>query len=438
MAVIATPRTTQIVRGRYPGPESYWRSTARFNVVPAGRRSLKTETAKRKLVRCAIEGTRYYPARFFAAVPTRDQAKKIYWDDLKALIPDYLRSSVSESDLIITLTNGSEIHVVGMDRPERVEGVPWDGGVLDEYGNMKSSAWPAHVRPALSDRKGWCDFIGVPEGHNHFYNLYVEAKSGKRDWAAFTWPSSQVLPPEEIEAARRDLDDLTFQQEYGASFVNFHGRAYYVFNVETHCVPLVYTPKSDLILCFDFNVDPGVAVVAQEQALPSGVSGTGIIGEVYIPQNSNTPAVCRKLLHDWGKHDGRIHVYGDATGGARGSAKVAGSDWDLVRAELRGSWGGRISYHIPSTNPAERARINAVNTRLRSGDGTVRMMVDPQKAPHVVKDLDGVRLLAGGSGEIDKQYDQRLSHLSDALGYYVQAEFPIESRQVGTTKIRGV
>ena len=44
-----------------------------------------------------------------------------------------------------------------------------------EYGNMKLEAWGANVRPALSDRKGWCDLIGVPEGRNHYYDTALKA-----------------------------------------------------------------------------------------------------------------------------------------------------------------------------------------------------------------------------------------------------------------------
>jgi hypothetical protein len=210
-----------------------------------------------------------------------------------------------------------------------------------------------------------------------------------------------------------------------------------VFSRQQHLAPLPYDPKAELSFCFDFNVSPGVAVVVQEMLLPSGQQGTGVIGEVWIPQNSNTPAVCRKLAQDWQHHQGRVSVYGDATGGARGSAKVQGSDWDLVRLELADTF-KNIAYSVPSHNPPERARINALNTRLLSGDGSIRLQIDPTKAAHVVRDLDGVRLLEGGSGEIDKRHDLSLSHISDALGYYVQYRYPTESRRPGTTSVQGI
>lgn len=427
-----------------PTVQASFLSPHRFNVVPAGRRSLKTETRKRKLVLRALQGGTYGPARFFFAAPTRDQAKRIAWKDLKDMSPKWAVSSISDGNLVIGYRNGSELHVLGMDRPERIEGSPWDGGVLDEYANMKPEAWTHHVRPALSDRMGWCDLIGVPEGRNHYYDTYeysraeMAAKGTDSDWGAYTWKSADVLPAAEIEAARRELDTLTFQQEYEASFVNFTGRAYYQFGDE-HRAPLSYYPAGDLVFCFDFNVAPGVAVVCQEQDLPIGTTGTGCIGEVHIPQNSTTEAVCRKLVADWGEHEGRIFMYGDATGGAGGSAKVRGSDWDIVNRILGSHFGeNRLFSRVQSANPRERVRVNAVNSRLKSDSGVVRMQIDALKCPNLVRDLDGVRLLVGGSGEIDKKYDPRLTHASDALGYYIVSEFPLADSSAQTIDFKVV
>lgn len=429
-------------------------SQARFKVVPAGRRSGKTELAKRSLLVRALSASYGWPdPRYFAAAPTRDQAKAIYWADLKSMIPRALMAeSPRESELIIRLKNGAELYVVGMDKPERIEGRPWDGGILDEFANMKPGAWGENVRPALSDRKGWCWLIGVPEGRNHYYDVWRYARSGTDpEWDGFTWHSADILDPSEVAAARRQLDPLVFAQEYEASFVNFEGRAYYPFEESTHCAPLKYNARAPLILCFDFNVEPGVCAVLQEQVLPGQyehglnglldlskpVTGTGVIAEVHIPRNSNTPAVCRRIADDWATHLGPVICYGDASGGARGSAKVQGSDWELIRIELRPVFKDQLSFRVPSANPAERARINAVNTRLLTGDGTIRMMIDPARAPNVVKDFEGVRTLKGGSGEIDKAATPSLTHISDAIGYYVAREFPVDNRTPIISPFRG-
>lgn len=439
---MATPK--RLYPLRHHEKQAAWkRSPARFNVVPAGRRSGKTEVAKRKLVKRAFLGTEHDDPRFFAAAPTRDQAKAIYWADLKAMIPRALMSRPpSETELNIKLVTGAEIWVLGMDKPERIEGRPWDGGILDEFANMKPGAWGENVRPALSDRLGWCDLIGVPEGRNHYYDLAKYAQGDDPEWAFWTWFSSDILPASEIAAAKRQLDAQVYEQEYEASFINFTGRAYYPFTEAEHTRPLAYNPDAALAFCFDFNVEPGVAAVCQEQLLPGQyerdddgtplldrpITGTGVIGEVWIPHNSNTPAVCRRLVQDWGGHRGRVVCYGDATGGSRGSAKVDGSDWELIEKELRPAFGDRLSFRVKPANPAERARINAVNSRLKSATGEIRLMADPARAEHVIRDLEGVVLLKGGSGELDKKATPALTHISDALGYYIEREYPVRKR----------
>jgi hypothetical protein len=428
--------------------QRFWKSQARFQVVPAGRRSGKTELAKRKILFLAMKAAGLSPNFFFGA-PTRDQAKRIFWKDLKAMVHPDIMLDKSETELSITIANGATLWVVGMDKPQRIEGTPWDGGVLDEYANMKPGAWPENVRPALEDRGGFCIFTGVPEGRNHYYDMYRMAGT-REGWDRFRWKSAEILPAAVVEAARLDLDPMTFAQEYEADFLNFEGRAYYPFTEDLHCAKLAdrYNINGDLILCFDFNVNPGTATVAQEMDFPvrlappkpveiggavlfageiaSEEHGTGVIGEIHIPNNSNTPAVVRKFIADWGNHEGRIFVYGDATGGSRKTSATEGNDWDLVRNGLYGHFGNeQIHMRVPRANPSERSRVNAVNTRLKSGNDAIHLMVDPVAAPELVRDFEGVRLLAGGSGEIDKKHDPKLTHLSDGLGYYISKEYPV-------------
>lgn len=423
---ILTPRWYPL--RRHPTQIALRRSTARFAVVPAGRRSGKTELAKRKLIKAALKVSKKWPdLNFFAAAPTRDQAKRIYWNDLKALSPrELVEGKPSESELIIRFCTGGSIHVIGMDKPERMEGSPWNGGICDEYANMKAKAWAENIRPALADREGWCWLIGVPEGRNHYYDLRNQALADSTGmWGHFAWPSSEILSAAEIASLKDDMDELTYDQECNANFINFQGRIYYSFDQVIHHVPgLKYDPNLDLIFCFDFNVAPGVAAVLQEQA-----RGTCIIGEVFIPRGSNTPMVCKKLLEGWGKHDKKVYCYGDATGGNPGSAKVAGSDWDLIRRELRPRYQDRLKVMVGASNPLERSRVNAVNSRLLPATKVPKLFVNALAAPHVVKDFEGVKSVDGGSGEIEKLPGSPLTHISDAIGYYVHARFPVGTGQ---------
>lgn len=414
-------------------------SPARFRVVWAGRRSGKTERAKRYTIRRGLTDSlerQYDIYRYFFAAPTRDQAKAIYWSDLKAMIAPELRlGRPNETELTVRTVTGAEFCVVGLDKPERIEGRPWNGGVLDEYANTKAKAWPENIRPALSDRGGWAWLIGVPEGRNHFYELSRQAMADDTgEWAGFTWPSADILDPAEIESARRNLDELTFAQEYEASFVNFQGRAYYAFT-DDNLARLDYDPAQRLVLAFDFNVEPGVALAIQEQQLPNGQYGTAVVGEVWIERGSNTRRVAERLVELYGGHLGDVRLYGDASGGARGTAQLDGSDWDILRSILRPVFGDRLAVNVPPANPAERARVNAMNARICSADGVRRLYVDPSKAPHLVRDLEGVAVAEDGQIVKDKKQNKLLTHISDALGYYVVYEHPSEGARVSVSEI---
>lgn len=413
------------------------KSQARFRVLASGRRFGKTYLAIYEILRKAaqINQVVWYVA------PSYRQAKQISWKMLKeAITALQWKARFNESDLSCYLIqSGSTIALRGADNYDSLRGVGINFLAIDEAADVKQEAWTEVLRPTLSDTGGEAFFLGTPKGRNWFYDLYMKGKDGPDDWESwqFTTVDGGNVPPEEIEAARADLDELTFAQEYLASFVNFEGRVYYSFEYGTHCQSLKYDPKQNLDLCFDFNIAPGVCAIAQEQKLPNGLDGTGIIGEVHIPRNSNTPAVCRKIISDWKEHQGRVICYGDATGGSGGSAKVQGSDWDIIRQELKPVFGERLTFHVKSGNPRERARVNSVNSRLKSTNGDIRLMVDSKKAPHVVRDFEGVQLLKGGSGEIDKKATPELTHISDAIGYRVEYSFP-QTEPISRMKVVGV
>jgi len=411
-------------------------STARFRVVPAGRRSGKTERAKRFLIEEAMAECRplFPKPKYFFAAPTRPQAKKIYWEDLLDFLPPTAIAKVEVTELTVTLVTGTRIVVAGMDRPQRIEGEPLDGGILDEFGDMKPSAWYKHLRPALSTRgrEGWCWLIGKPVGRNHYYDIVRKAgEDTSGEWSVHPWHSSTILSADEIRKAKQDLDDLSFRQEYEAEFVAYSGLAYYNFDYDLHSFQnLPYDDTQPLIFTLDFNVDPGTGSILQEN---KAEGTTDVIGEIYIPTNSNSERVARKFLEDWGDHKGDVILDGDATGIQRRSSATKGSDWDLVKAVLKPHFGSRLKARYKSSNPSERSRVNCVNARLLNANGDVRFRIDRAKAPNVVKDFEGVTVLTGTAGELDKKSSPNLTHLTDGIGYYISRVHPISRHRMQVT-----
>lgn len=376
----------------------------RFVVVPAGRRSGKTELAKRKLVKALTIPKEWDDPRYFAAAPTRDQAKRIYWDDLKKLVPKEWVKRISETDLCIRTVFGSELWVVGMDKPERIEGVSWDGGVLDEYANMKPKAWGENIRPALSDRQGWCWLIGVPEGRNHYYDIVQDVKSGRlTDWGLYTWHSSDILPKSEIDAAKLELDERTFRQEYEASFEDATGQVYYAYDIKTHLDDTLQIIKGQpLILCVDFNVDPCVWEVCQYDG-----KTVNVLDEIAL-RNTNTEAMTKEYLNRYPNQ--KTIIYGDSAGSSRTTAGE--SDYIIMRRM------GLTDQRIKRANPRVKDRVNSVNSMLRNASGDVRIK-HTSKCKMLEKDFHKV---TWRNGDIDKRDGER-THATDAFGYYIESEF---------------
>jgi len=93
--------------------------------------------------------------------------------------------------------------------------------------------WNEVVRPALSDRQGGAVFLGTPAGHNHFFDLLEQAKAeeanGSDQWYHNVVKASQseIVPEEELDAARSMMTPEQYEQEYECSFTAAIIGAYY-------------------------------------------------------------------------------------------------------------------------------------------------------------------------------------------------------------------
>jgi hypothetical protein len=433
----------------HPVQAALWRSKARFNVIEAGRRSGKTQLAKQDAVRCLLDAKRFGWLGVLAA-PTRDQAKAIFWEDLKMLVPGWAIASFSESELAIRCINGGILRVVGMDRPHRIEGVPVDKIWLDELADLKVGTWDRTIRPLLSTkgRQGSAWIFGVPRPSTQFAELARAAQdpANHPEWAYWYWTSEGVVDTAELASARATMDPLVFAQEYLAQRINFQGRAYYRLEQRVHSAhELQRDLDRTLYLCFDFNNAPGVCAAVQELPPPSEAKRlhgakikdivTSAVGEVHIPRHSNSELVARKAAELWGDHRGIVELHGDASGGALRSSSVSGSDWDLITQILKRVFGGRLRRGYPNANPSVRARVNAVNARLRNADDVVGALFCARNAKRLAADVDATMVLDGTAGELDKDSDPSVTHLSDAFGYYVFMKHPCHGYRGGTSPL---
>ena len=114
------------------------------------------------------------------------------------------------------------------DDPDALRGIFLDGVVLDEYADMSPRMWSEIIRPALVDRNGWAIFIGTPKGRNQFWRLYEDAKDDP-DWYRIIYRASEtkVVDPIELEAAKKQMGEDEFMQEFECSWAAAIKGSYY-------------------------------------------------------------------------------------------------------------------------------------------------------------------------------------------------------------------
>jgi len=202
--------------------------TQRWSVGVDHRRCGKTVSRVNDLIRKALTCERPRP-RFAYIAPLLRQAKDVAWDYLKTFSAPLLPygARYHETELRADYPNGAQVRLYGADNPDALRGLYLDGVVLDEFGDMDPQIWPV-LRPALSDRMGWADFIGTPKGKNEFWRIWTEAQDND-EWFAAMHKAGEtgLIPAHELAAARKSLTKDQYAQEYECSFEAAVQGAYY-------------------------------------------------------------------------------------------------------------------------------------------------------------------------------------------------------------------
>lgn len=401
----------------------------RFPVVPAGRRSGKTERAKRFV---AKQGMKNSNERYFIAAPTHGQVKKIYWSDMKQLCLSSLQTKApSETDLIIYLNNGTEIHLIGLDKPQRIEGIIWTGGVIDEIADIKPDAWESNIRPALDTfnptrpaYRAWCWLIGVPDGLNHYYDMAQYAETANDpDWKVFHWKSSEILPAETIAAAKRQMSAKQYKQEYEASFEGATGRIYEDYSRENHTSEKIL-PHEQLMWMHDQNYTPLSSAIGVRRD-----NKLYLLDEIVL-----TSAVSKQsaleFIEKYENHKNRhVLIYGDPAGQA-GEKHGHASDYTDMEGVLRAN-GWTYTRKVKPAHPAIKDRQNAVRAKICTADGFRSVFINPVTAKWCDKGLATVQLQKGSTFQEDQK--NQYQHITTAIGYCIDVEWPSIKR---TTSIQ--
>ena len=412
---VAEPLTLRWAQGQVFNAEE------RFRVLVAGRRFGKSYLSCVELLKGAIAKP---GETYFYCAPTYRMAKDIAWKTLKKLVPKQWVKSKNETDLKLELVNESTIELKGTENAMALRGRSLSGVVLDEAAFMDRAVWSEVIRPALADKQGWALFISTPDGTaSWFYDLWCyvpEDESG--DWKrwSFTTIEGGNVPSTEVEAARGQLDNRTFRQEFEASFENLTGLVAVSFddeNISDEAADLHMLP---LYMGVDFNVDPlcGICAVKSNENLY-------VFDEIIFRGGATTWDLAEEVVNRYGV-DRRVITCPDPTGGARKTSGVGLTDHTILR---------RSGFNVSSPKAPWKIRdkITAVNTALYDAAGNRRTFIHP-RCKELIKSLRTLTY-APNTGMPNKNLG--VDHAFDAFGYLCLQQFNLAKPEtLGQTSFR--
>ena len=395
-----------------PAQQKIANDERRFIVAVCGRRFGKSFLSMHLMAKVA----RYPGSLVWYVAPTYRMAKQIMWKKLKKKLID-LRwaAKINESDMSVLLVNGSEIALRSADNPDSLRGVGLDLVVLDEAADMDPAVWYEVLRPTLSDKQGKAVMLGTPKGMNFLKDLYDMSLVDPENWAAYQYTTLDGgnVPDWEVEAAKRDLDERTFRQEYMATFEQYAGLIYYAFTSENVGITQPPEERDTIHIGLDFNFDPLCAVVAVKRD-----AHLEVIEEIKL-SGANTYDFCAEVKRRYPNK--RIEIYPDASGSQRRTSSNTTDHAILANAGF--------TVRVARSNPPVLDRIAAVNSRLCNTEGQ-RFITINKNCKTLIKGLNS-HVYKEGTRIPEKGGPDDHSHMNDALGYLVHWYWPIK-REVDT------
>lgn len=208
----------------HEGQQRVIEAARRFNVVACGRRFGKTTMG----LALAYYGAPFAPGGLSQRFDVGWFASQYkYLDEAWRAAKGFLRPMIARIDSQmhrIELHNGAALDFWTLVDPDAGRGRKYGLAIVDEASKAPNLelAWTEAIRPTLTDYAGGAWFFSTPKGRNYFWQLYVGAeKPPQGTWAAHHAPSAAnpYLPHAEIEAARLELPERVFAQEYLAAFL---------------------------------------------------------------------------------------------------------------------------------------------------------------------------------------------------------------------------
>lgn len=425
-------------------------STARFQVVAAGRRTGKSTAGGMELLpevyraylqkdRLDALGQRH---EYWIVGPQYTDAEKefrAFYNACRRLEMPFDKPGTyydaRGGNLAVSLWGGKFLlHGQSAKYPENLVGEGLNGVIMAEAAKMKLRIWDQYIRPTLADFRGWGKFNSTPEGRNWFYDKWQIGQHGTDpEWQSFRFPSyanEKIFPlgaddPEILSMAGGMSEEMAEQEIY-AKFSKYVGQVFKTWDEEWHVrADCVYNPSWPLFIATDYGwTNPNVALFIQVDPWDR----VYVIDEYY--QSHRSAEEFAQDLLDGVQSTAHEALARKATRLYPDPADPAASHTlsERLRLQVQGDTGGEIKDRLEII----RKWLKDENPHLdiTHPDRRPRIIVNP-KCKHLIYEMDAYRYPKTKDEETNEKEAplKKDDHAPEALGRFMRGHFGLQATQ---------
>lgn len=370
--------------------------------------------------------------------PTYPQVRDIFYDTIEEVGDEFSDHAgmpctvdINKSEHTVKLIIGGEVYATvkcrSMEHPHRIVGFDISHALIDEIDCMKKekadAAWKKIVARMSSVRDDYpvntVDFTTTPEGFNWMYDFFVKQLREKPELKRFyslvkasTLKNRKNLPDDYIDKLYATYPSNLVDAYVNGEFVNLtSGGVYTCYDRKLNNTSRQVKDNDHLHVGMDFNVGKMSAIVHVED----NANGTKITSAVdEFMGLLDTPAMIRAIENKYPEH--RITIYPDASGQNRKSSNASETDISQLKKSF--------NVNARTKNPFVKDRVASVQGMLCNANEERRYFINEVLCPETAESLE--QQIYNKQGEPDKSHDN--DHPNDALGYYINNQFPIRAK----------
>ena len=306
-----------------------------------------------------------------------------------------------------------------LQKPQRIIGAELTFIGFDEFDVESWKNCDIAYKKAIGRMRGSSDceiyIVTSPEGFHYTHHQFVENDNDSKALIHGKTTDNVYLPDSYIDLLEQNYDKSMLQAYRDGEFVNISALStYHSFERSKNVQKCEYDRSQPVRIGLDFNNDPMCSILFHTYKTEPKVRIFDCISLSHQGQGDLlTSRICAVIKDKYPNH--QYIVYPDASGFQRHTSAMF-SDIDLLKQ-------AGFKVNVRKSNPPVTNRVNSVNKMLEGN-----IIIDP-RCKALIQDLEKVTNKQG-TRDIDKS-NKLLTHMTDALGYAIEWEFPIIKPTLG-------